>query len=178
MRIAAATNSKMCYLNIATKGLNGRAQPALLGATTIQDVSKMRTHTKMLCNDLYAHKMKAEYPGGSPHCRLCYDTSKDMKFEEDIEHILTICLAYSDVRSRILIEMKNVCENSKSGINIDELKQNARLLTQFILDCCSLNLPRRFNINDPDCQKIFQLSRDLCFFIRKTRTEKLKLLSE
>ena len=79
MRIAAATNSKMCYLNIATKGLNGRAQPALLGATTIQDVSKMRTHTKMLCNDLYAHKMKAEYPGGSPHCRLCYDTSDDMK---------------------------------------------------------------------------------------------------
>ena len=102
----------------------------------------------------------------------------DIEFEEDIEHILTVCLAYSDVRSRILAEMKNVCENSQSGINLDDLKQNAKLLTQFILDCCSLNLPRRFNVNDHDFHKIFQLSRDLCYFIRKTRTEKLKLLSE
>ena len=94
-----------------------------------------------------------------------------MKFEEDIEHILTVCLAYSDVRSRILAEMKNVCENSQSGINLDDLKQNAKLLTQFVLDCCSLNLPRRFNVNDHDCHKIFQLSRDLCYFIRKTRTD-------
>ena len=87
-----------------------------------------------------------------------------------------MCSAYTEVRSRILGEMKIVCENSDSGIEIDELKQNTNLLTQFILDCCSLNLPKRFNMNDEKCQEIFQLSRDLCHHIRKTRIEKLKEL--
>ena len=167
----------MCYLNIATKGLNGRAHPALLGVTTTQGVAKMRAHIKMLCNDLYTYKMKSEYQGGSAHCRLCYDISQDMKYDEDIEHILTVCIAYTEVRSRILADMKKVCQNSNSGIDLEDMKENTKLLTQFILDCCSLNLPRRFNINDHDSQKIFQLSRDLCYHIRKTRTEKLRLLS-
>ena len=177
MRIAASTNSKMCYLNIATKGLNGRAHPALLGVTTTQGVAKMRAHVKMLCNDLYTYKMKSEYQGGSAHCRLCYDIFQNMKYDEDIEHILTVCIAYTEVRSRILADMKKICQNSNSGIDLEDMKRNTKLLTQFILDCCSLNLPRRFNINDHYSQKIFQLSRDLCYHIRKTRTEKLRLLS-
>ena len=71
---------------------------ALLGVTTTQGVAKMRAHIKMLCNDLYTYKMKSEYQGGSPHCRLCYDISQDMKYDEDIEHILTVCIAYIEVR--------------------------------------------------------------------------------
>ena len=76
LRIAAATNSKMTYLNIATKGLNGRFHPALQGVSTSQGVSKMRVHIKMLCQDFYTYKMKAEYQGGSPNCRLCIDSNE------------------------------------------------------------------------------------------------------
>ena len=51
--------------------------------------------------------------------------------------------------------MKIVCKNSNTGIQFDEFKQNTNLLTQFILDCCSLNLPKRFNMNDKKSQDIF-----------------------
>ena len=131
----------------------------------------------MLCNDLYTYKMKSEYQGGSAHCRLCYDIFQNMKYDEDIEHILTVCIAYTEVRSRILADMKKICQNSNSGIDLEDMKKNTKLLTQFILDFFILNLPRRFNINDHYSQKIFQLSRDLCYHIRKTRTEKLRQLS-
>ena len=178
LRNAAASNSKMSYLNVGTKGLNGRLHPALQGVHKPQDVSKMRAHIKMLCQDLYTFKMKAEYQGGSPNCRLCYDSTKNRGYTEDIKHILTVCSTYSEVRCKILSNMKTICENSESGIIWDDLQENKSLLTQFILDCCSLNLPRRFNINDQECQKIFTLSRDLCYHIKKTRIEKLKQLSD
>ena len=176
LRNAAANNSKMSYLNIGTKGLNGRFHPALQGVTTSQGVSKMRAHIKMLCQDLYTYEIKAAYQGGSPNCRLCLASSQNKEYTENIEHIVSVCSAYTEVRCRILEEMKHICENSKSGIQFDELKQNSSLLTQFILDCCSLNLPQRFNIDDQECQKIFQLSRDLCHYIRKRRMEILNNL--
>ena len=131
----------------------------------------MRAHTKMLCQDLYTYKMKADYQGGSPNCRLCLASIQSKVYTESIEHIVSVCSAYTEVRSRILGEMKIVCKNSNTGIQFDEFKQNTNLLTQFILDCCSLNLPKRFNTNDQECQSIFQLSRDLCHYKRKKRME-------
>ena len=66
LRSAAANNS-----NLGAKGLYGRFHPALQGVTTSQGVSKMCAHIKMLCQDLYTYKMKADYqlsslPGINP----------------------------------------------------------------------------------------------------------------
>ena len=68
-REAAETNSKMKYLNIKVKGLNGRPHPAIQGVSNTTDVKKLRAHIKMLCCDLYTYQVKAK--GGSPHCRFC-----------------------------------------------------------------------------------------------------------
>ena len=100
----------MCYLNVDLIGLNNRCHPALLGVTDTQGVPKLRAHLKMLCNDLYTYKRKAEYQGGSPLCRLCKENS------EDLEHILTSCNIYNEVRGRIIDEMEEICIESKSGV--------------------------------------------------------------
>jgi hypothetical protein len=44
LRGKGAKNSKMNYLNVAIKGLNGRPRPALLDVKTTKDVQKMRPH--------------------------------------------------------------------------------------------------------------------------------------
>ena len=129
----------MCYLNVDTIGLNNRCHPALLGVTDTQGVPKMRAHLKMLCNDLYTYKRKSEYQGGSPLCRLCKESS------EDLEHILTSCSIYFEVRKRIIDEMEKLCLESKSEVEFSEIRKNPKYLAQFILDCGSLNLPSRFS---------------------------------
>ena len=160
----------MCYLNVDLIGLNNRCHPALLGVTDTQGVPKLHAHLKMLCNDLYTYKRKSEYQGGSPLCRLCKENS------EDLEHILTSCNIYNEVRGRIIDEMEEICIESKSGVNFSEIRKNSRYLAQFILDCGSMNLPSRFNTQDTNMHKIFKLSRDLCYYMKKTRAEKLKNL--
>ena len=47
---------------------------------------------------------------GSPLCRLCKENS------EDLEHILTSCNIYNEVRGRIIDEMEEICIESKSGV--------------------------------------------------------------
>ena len=152
--------------------------PALLGVNTTQGVSKMRPHLKMLCNDLYTYSLKANYQGGSPHCRLCQEPSADNTNSEDIQHILTSCRVYDEVRSSIFQEMENICSVSPSQVQFQEIVKNQDILTQFILDCTSLNLKSRINVRDNAALEIFSLSRDLCFSITKTRMQKLKEITE
>ena len=161
----------MCYLNVNVTGLNGRVHPALTGVTDTQGVPKIRAHLKMLCNDLYTYKRKSDYQGGSPHCRLCQESI------EDLDHIIAQCSAYSDVRDRILDEIEIICSESNSLINFEEIKKTQKHLTQFILDCSSLNLPSRFNIYDENIYKMFRISRDFCYYVKKTRSERLKSIS-
>ena len=128
----------------------------------------------MLCSDLYTYQMKAENHGGSPHCRLCQQPSENNENVENLQHILTECTAYSEVRDRIVNEMENLCGRSKSGINFEEIRKNQ--LTQFILDCTSMNLKSRIKTCDTIFGELFQLSRDLCFYVKKTRIAKLRSL--
>ena len=65
--------------------------------------------------------MKADYQGGSANCRLCLASIENKEVTENIEHIVSVCSSYTEVRCRILREMRTVCENSKSGIQFDEL---------------------------------------------------------
>ena len=170
----ASTNSKMSYLNVNIKGLNGRCHPALYGVSTTKKVAKLHAHVKLLCCDLYTYQMKAEYLGGSPHCRLCQEPSENNENVESLSHILSECRQYSEVRTRILQEMEQLCEVSKSGIDLKVIKENSTYLTQFLLDCTSINLPMRINEKDPICSELFNLSRDFCYYVKKTRWSKLK----
>ena len=178
LRNDAYKNSKMRFLNVSVSGLSGRHHPALLNIMTSQDVNKMRPHIKMLCSDLYTYELKAKYNGGSPHCILCQEPSENKENKENIIHILTSCKAYTTVRIKILEEMKTVVKCSKSALNFDHIEDNPERLTQFILDCTSLNLPMRINNCDDTCLKIFKLSRDLCNSINRTRLEDLKNLQK
>ena len=164
----------MIYLNINVKGLNGRVHPALSGIVSTQSVQKSRAHIKMLCSDVYTYKLKSEYQGGSAHCRLCLDPNHDNT--EDLVHILTQCSFYTEVRSRILFQMEIICNKALHEINFKSILSSDSLLTQFILDCTSLNLSTRININDDICPLIFNLARDLCYSILKKRTEAIKKL--
>ena len=166
LRGKGAKNSKMNYLHVAIKGLNGRPHPALHDVKTTKDVQKMRPYIKMLSGDYYTYKMKADNQGGSPHCRLCQKRSPLNENEEDLKHILTECSAYSEVRERIFQEMEEICEKSRGGIIFANLLMNNNQLTQFLLDCSSINL----------AAKMFELSRDLCFSINKTRLERSKAM--
>ena len=177
-RTSSSTNSKMLYLNVNVKGLNGRCHPALQNISSTNDVKRLRPHIKMLCSDLYTYEIKAAYQGGSPHCRLCQGDSDENRTQpqlvENISHILTKCSAYAEARTRIFHQMEIICSQSKCEINFKNILKDPEHLTQFILDCTSLNLPVRISDYDEVCPQIFALSRDLCFSINKTRLEILK----
>jgi len=166
----------MTFLNIVIKGLNGRCHPALQGVKTTKNVQSMRPHIKMLSGDYYTYQLRSEYQGGSPHCRLCLEPPFRTEHNEDLVHILTECGSYSEVRKRILSEMETICRNSKTHLDFESILKNHSQLTQFILDCGSLNLPSRISVNDPICSSVFQLARDLCFSINQTRLNRLKAL--
>ena len=174
LRLAASTNSKMSFLNVNVKGLNGRVHPALSGILKSKDVLKSRAHIKMLADDLYTFEKKSEYQGGSPHCRCCEEPEGNNRKTESLSHILTQCTMYNDVRQRIFLQMEIVCKQSKSEVSFKEISSNPRNLTQFLLDCTSLNLPRRINQNDEICEILFNLSRDLCYSIMKKRNDYMK----
>ena len=164
----------MNYLNVAIKGLNW----PYLGWKPQRVLKKMRPHIKMLSGDYYTYKMKAYYQWGSPHCRLCQKPSPHNENEEDFEHILTVCSAYTEVRNRIFEEMGKICEQSRGWINFKDFLENLAQLVQFILNGSSLNLPSRFNYEEILCSNISELSRDLCFSINKTRLDRMVRWSE
>jgi hypothetical protein len=72
--------------------------------------------------------------------------------------------------------MEEICEKSRGGIIFKDFLMNNNQLTQFLLDCSSLNLAARFSGDNILCSKMFELSRDLCFSINKTRLERLKAM--
>ena len=171
LRTDAKNNSKMQYLNVNLIGLNGRCHPAVSDINTTQQVSRMRPHLKMLCGDYFTYELKAKYQGGSPNCRLC---PPDIQAIENIEHILTTCQIYSDVRARVISSMKLILQDIDYISEPEQLFSDKKNLTQFILDCTSANLKIRVNYNDEKASRIFELSRGLCYSINKTRISMLK----
>ena len=135
----------MKYLNINVKGLNGRPHPALRGALTTKESKKLHAHIKLLSSDLYTYEIKASYQGGSPHCRFCEGSETQSSPSENISHILTQCSAYSNKRNKIFNQMEIICSGSNCGINFKKILSSTQQLSQFVLDCTSLNLPVRIN---------------------------------
>ena len=120
------------------------------------------------------YEQKSRYQGGSPHCRLCTESSQPTQYSETLTHILTQCTQYSEVRNRILLQMEIICVRAQSNIEFENVISDEHQLSQFILDCTSLNLLNRINEKDPICPVIFRLSRDLCHSIMKKRTNLIR----
>ena len=70
LRLSAAKNSQINYLNVSTTGLRGRIHPALCIIITSYDVKLSRAHIKFLSGNYLTYKTKAEQSGGLPHCRI------------------------------------------------------------------------------------------------------------
>ena len=167
----AEDNSKMHYLNVGLTGLNGRHHPALGGIISTQEVKKCRIHLKMLAGDYFTYEVKANQSGGSPHCRCCPYPSP----AENLEHILTSCVMYSDIRIRIKSEYEEACTLAKSDICFKQICGQNSSFCQFILDPASFNLKTRVHMNDPILGTLFKITRDFCYAVNSKR---MKTLSE
>ena len=145
--------------------------PAIAGAVTTHQVRKLRPAVKFLTGDYLTYQVRNRQSGGGPHCRLCPGRE-----EEDICHIISSCPATSDIRERIVEEILIKCKSAKTVCDTDTIKSDPVLLTQFILDCTSLNLNNghRIHVEDPIVPDIFRTSRDLCHALHSERLKQLK----
>ena len=165
----------MQYLNVQITGLCGHPHPALRNIFTSQDVKKLRHHLKFLIGDFIDnYRLAADQPNRSPACDLC-DAPEDT-----IEHVLVVCRATHTVRERLLHDLLNIVAKVQPMCSILSNNTTPHILTQFIIDCSSLNLPGNFRIpaHNPDITEVFRLSRDWAFGIISERTKLLKKLAE
>ena len=168
LRAKSKSNSKMKFLNVELSSLSGTAHRALRDIYTTRDVTKLRLHLKFLtCDYLTNERRSIDNPAMSPACPLCLCPV------ESIEHVLTVCSATQVVRERLLPELLNIVSmvQPSSRILIPAAADTA-ILTQFILDCSSLNLPEYYRIpaHNPGISTIFSISRDWAFSINSERT--------
>ena len=169
LRAAAARNSLMCYLNVAALGLRGRHHPALAKLITTHDVRISKPHLKFLSGNYLTYSTRATQSGGSPACRLCTSGS-----EETVCHVISTCLALAQVRNKVFCDFRTLCKQTTNNLDFDAFLENEELTCQFILDPTSLNLPIRVSQNEPLLNNFFNLSRDFCYLIDKTRISLLK----
>ena len=173
LRQSAAKNSLMTYLNVSTIGLRGRHHPALSNIVTTREVKLSRSHIKSLAGNYLTYKIKADQSGGSARCRICSSGS-----DESVSHVISTCQGLAEVRNKVLSEFKQLCKSSQNKINFEEIMQNEETLCQFILEPTSLNLSTRLSLRDPLLTDFYNLSRDFCYIIDKTRQGLLRDLVE
>ena len=134
LREIAECNSRMNFLNVKLLGLSGQAHPVLQGINTTQDVRKLRTHIKFLAGDfLTAERLAADQPNLSPACKLCQAPL------ESADRVLVACNSTAEIRQRILPELLTVVLQVKPQSALFSNPKHPQL-SQFILDCSSINL--------------------------------------
>ena len=177
LRNKAAGNYKLQYLNVQVTGLTGRPHPIIARVLTTQDVTTMRPHIKMLTGDYQCFAYLAQDRGMEPHCRLCrlLLDAQDQAPAEDIEHLLTSCRATADTRSRIMPEILNALTTSFPSNRL-LTNPNHIMLTQFLLDPCSMNLPNdiRLPSEHMNVTLLTKLCCRLTTALHKDRTRQLK----
>ena len=170
LRAMAKENSRMKYLNVTLYGLRNRHHPALRDLISTQEVKKSRFHIKMLAGDYFTYSVKASQSGGSPHCRCCPYPSPP----EDLSHILYACVAYSELRNRIIGEYQTLCNQTMIPIQFNQFCNDSETFCQFVLDPTSCNLTHRVHIDDPVLGRLFKLSRDFCYAVNSARMKILQ----
>ena len=168
-------NSKMQYLNVQLTGLTGRPHPVLHNILTTQDAKKLRLHLKFLTSDFLTNERKAiDNPTLSPDCTLCNAPT------DSIEHVMLSCLSTSEVRGRLFEELMKEVAKVQPSCSILQFHPPASVLTQFVLDCTSLNLPDsiRIPMHNPGISAIFRISRDWCYAVSSERSRLLRKLAK
>ena len=166
LRTISLTNSKMSYLNVLLLGLSGRPHPALQNIYSTQDARKLRLHLKFLtCDYLTNERLATDQPGRDPACLLCKAPV------DSIEHVVMSCKATEEIRRRLLPDLLNTVSKVQPSCQILEYLPPPPIMTQFVLDCTSFNLPDpiRIPFHNPCLSEIFRISRDWCFGISKER---------
>ena len=144
LRSQAARNSKMDYMNVSLTGLRGKHHPSLANIVNVEDVKKLRLHTKFLVGDYLTYQVKFDQTGqGNPLCKLCRGGN------ETISHIISVGPTYDELRNRVVQQLSDVCLVSKSSIHLQTIVSDPKSMTQFIVDPTSFNLKERVHISDP-----------------------------
>ena len=172
MRTKSLTNSKMNFLNIHLHGLSGQPHVVLHNISTTQAAKKLRIHLKFLTNDFLTNeRLSLDQPHLSPACVLCQAPL------DSTEHVLLLCKATSDIRRRLLPELLNTIATVQPMCRILAMDPPPHILTQFLLDCSSINLPEPYRIpaHNPRISEIYSVSRDWTFGISTERSRLLKL---
>ena len=178
-RSKAANNSKLAFLNVSTLGLSGRPHPLVSSILSTQDIDRSRIHIKMLAGDYQCYASLARDRDMDPHCRLCRSLAPHRNApEEDLIHLLTICQATAVTRARLVTQLLNTVATFFPQNEILD-NPNHATLTQFILDCTSLNLPNtiRVSSNHPNLVHLLASCSDLCYAIHKDRLRQLRSCS-
>ena len=168
MRCLSQNNSKMRFLNVNLTGLSGRPHPALKNIETTQDCKKLRLYLKFLTCDLITD---TDSSTSSLACSLCTAVITD-----STEHVLVSCRKLSEVRNRLFPELMNKVSQVQPMSGILSANVPPLILTQFILDCSSPNLPSNYRIpaHNPMISEIYRAARDWCFAIANERFRLLK----
>ena len=150
LRLKASENSKMFYLNVHLLGLSGRSHPALHSIFCTQDAKKLRAHLKFLTCDLTYTDASCDI------CNIAVMTPCNL-----VEHALVSCKATADIPQRLLPELMNAILDVHPLCKILSYLPPPTILTQFLLDCSSMNLPNdiRVPILNPDIWKMFKICR-------------------
>ena len=162
-------------MNVQLSGLSGRPHPILHNIYNTLDVKKLRVHIKFLtCDFMTNERLALDRPGVSAACDLCQDPT------DSIEHVLTSCRATSEVRNRLYPELVNTVAQVQPMSTILLYHPPPCILTQFILDCTSPNLPDTIRVptHNPGIPKICKISRDWCYAISSERSRLLAKKSE
>ena len=176
LRQDASTNSKMSLLNISLSGLTGKAHYVMEDVFSADDVSKLRIHVKMLCQDYLTHGTLAKQSADrgvhtvSGHCRACSGEW------EDIRHILTECEATSGARDSLFPKIIDILSDAEPGLNWLNLQEDKANLAQFLVDPASMSLPTQYRLplNHPQLTHLVKILRELCFRSHKLRAKALR----
>ena len=133
---------------------------------------KLRSHIKLLAGDFPSYELLAVERGGSPKCRHCPAST------ESTQHILSECRGTADTCERLLPELLNLIASIEPNCSLLKPETTPEILTQFILDLTSMNLPNEFRLSTlhPHLSELFSFSRDWCHSIVSQRSRLLKNL--
>jgi hypothetical protein len=137
---------------------------------SILDVRKSIIKTRMVTRTytLQADRHKFNRYEVEPMCQLCNIES------EDLPHMLTICVAFVDIRNKLYIPIKHRVINLIGPRKWNEMFNNRLSITMFILDCSNFSeeLGNQQNIDE-----IETLCRNYCYKLHNKRLEVVKMVA-
>ena len=133
----------------------------------------------MLAGDYPCAENVAKNGKDEPFCKLCKSLNKYVQpFPiEDLAHMLTRCRATLDTRSHLIPNVYNVVATYYPRNSL-LLQANDEVMTQFLLDCTSLNLPNDIRLSSTH-YGFEAITKQCSYFIsavHKDRTKQLSLL--